>query len=133
MRVYLSARFSRAQEMRDVRDVLKQLGHTVTSRWIDAEQTPEKDKLRLTQAVAEQNAIGALEDITKSDIVVSFTGNGGANKRAEKGGRHCEFMAGVVLNKPSVVIGSPDHAFHWLPNVERYASLDEFIDSLETD
>ena len=32
--VYLAARYSRNDEMRGVRDVLKALGYMVTSRWI---------------------------------------------------------------------------------------------------
>lgn len=132
MRFYLAARFSRAEEMQEYRDALVALGHDVTSRWIDGGARRPEFKGRSFQDVSEIVAVEDLEDLAKSDAVLSFTGNGkSTKKKPPKGGRHVEFGAGLALNKWSVVIGEPEHAFHWLPNVERYASFEEFLDSLE--
>lgn len=134
MRIYLAARYSRAAEMREYREVLKELGHTVTSRWIDEPHGNDSEKIRGTQSQGEIAAIEDMEDLSKSDMVLSFAGNGQSTKaKPSKGGRHVEFGAGLVLNKLSVLIGEPEHAFHWLPNIERYASFEEFIDTLEID
>lgn len=133
MQMYLAARYSRNEEMREVAEVLRGNGHTVTSRWINGshEQT-EGDR----HAEADENARFAIEDIedlTKSDIVVSFTETTDQKKvkRPSKGGRHVEFGMGVAFNKRMVVIGPRECVFHWLPSVEVYDSLDEFLNVLE--
>jgi hypothetical protein len=129
VKIFLSGRWSQREALREVRDALKPLGHEVTSRWIDKDSDDKSERERLLQPVAEQNAIDNLEDIAKSDCVVSFTqGKGG-----KKGGRHVEFGVAVALNKWCVLIGTPENAFHWLPNIERYDSLEEWLDSLETE
>lgn len=134
MNFYLAARFSRAEEMCKYRDVLHALGHKVTSRWIDGAERQGEFRDRNFQEVSEIVAVEDLDDIAKCDCVLSFTGNGESKKRKPaKGGRHVEFGVGLALNKISVVIGEPEHAFHWLPNVERYESFAEFIDTFEID
>jgi nucleoside 2-deoxyribosyltransferase len=133
MRLYFAARFSRRDEMREYRKVLEDLGHEVTSRWINEDERQDlKNKSR--QEVSEIVAVEDLEDLAKSDVVLNFTGNGKSTKtKAPKGGRHWEGGVGFALNKPSIVIGEPEHAFHWLPNVDRYASFEEYLDSLEVE
>lgn len=134
MRIYLAARYSRAEEMRKYRRVLETMGHSVTSRWIDQPHGGNSDKIRGEQDVAEQAAIEDMEDLIKADMVLSFAGNGDSTKKkASKGGRHVEFGAGLALNKMSVVVGEPEHAFHWLPNIERYSSFEEFADAIASD
>lgn len=131
MRFYLAARFSRREEMREYRDALNELGHKVTSRWI-SEDEREDLKGMSRQQVSEIVAIEDLEDLANADVVLNFAGNGkSTKKKPPKGGRHVEFGVGLALNKMTVLIGEPEHAFHWLPSVERYDTFEDYLDVLD--
>jgi hypothetical protein len=115
MRVYLASRFGRRYELRKYRQDLEDLGHIVTSRWLDASgEDPEALGL-----CAQEDLI----DIVTADIIVNFTEEPRGDSR---GGRHCEFGIGLALNKQLVIIGPREHAFHFLPQVECYDSWDKF-------
>jgi hypothetical protein len=126
MHIYLAARYSRHNEMKVNAIALEGYGHTVTSRWIQGQH--QLDGERHDEAAT--FAIEDMEDLTKSDCVVSFTETGESSKRPSKGGRHVEFGAGLALNKRMIVIGPRENVFHYLPNIEIYESLEEFLDVL---
>ena len=108
-KTYLAARYSRAAEMRGVRDVLEASGHEVVSSWIDAPAA-------MSPAQRADLAASALEEIRFCDVLISFTGG----SDGERGGRHAEFGAALVLGKRLVVAGPREHVFHDLPQVEWY-------------
>ena len=109
MKIYLAARYGRSAEMRGVRDALEASGHEVVSGWIDAPAaTSPRERADL--------AVSALEEIRFCDVLISFTGG----SDSERGGRHAEFGAALVLGKRLVVAGPREHVFHDLPQVEWY-------------
>lgn len=129
MRFYLAARYSRQGEMRVVRDMLTDRGHTVTSRWIDG---THDDKPR------EDCAIEDMEDLSKSDVILSFTEDHeeSKKKRPGKGGRHVEFGMGLAFNKRMLVVGPRENVFHCLPTIEVFDTIEaltEYIDKELTD
>jgi hypothetical protein len=123
MKIYLAARYSRHDEMQGIRDVLRTLGHDVTSRWIDchtdvvgdftASFTPEV----LNQRPEACAPLGQhdLDDLDVADTVISFTSNG-----TGKGGRHVEFGYALAKGKRCIVVGPREHVFHTLAQVEWY-------------
>jgi hypothetical protein len=116
MRVYLASRFGRRYELRRYRQDLEDLGHIVTSRWLDAgSEDPEALGL-----CAQEDLI----DIVTADTLVNFTEEPRGDSR---GARHCEFGLGLGLNKRLILIGPLEHAFHFLPQVERFASWADFL------
>lgn len=136
MHIYIASRYSRFPEMQQHAHVLESEGHTVTSRWIRGQHSLDESLNRgQSDEVRENFAIEDIEDLTKSDIVLSFTETVlvPAGDRPSKGGRHVEFGMGVALNKRMVNIGPREHVFHWLPNVEHYGSVDEFLDVLRVE
>ena len=129
MHIYLAARYSRHPEMQEHAQEIEKLGHTVTSRWIRGSHSLD-DSLDRGQAdeVRADFAIEDMEDLSKCDVVLSFTEDLSVKAdRPSKGGRHVEFGMGVALNKRMVIIGEREHVFHWLPNVEHYGSLADFL------
>lgn len=120
MKIYLASRYSRADEMQGVRDVLTTMGHEITSRWIDhhggkypGSFTPQQ--LNDDPAYCSGIAGADWEDLAAADTVISFTcGSGG------KGGRHVEFGMAVALGKRLAVVGPREHVFHTLPQVAHY-------------
>jgi hypothetical protein len=116
MRFYFAARFSQRFTLRQFRQQLEALGHIVTSRWLDASG---EDPEALALCAGED-----LVDIVTADAVVNFTEPPRCNSR---GARHCEFGIGLALNKKLVIIGPREHAFHFLPEVECFASWADFL------
>jgi hypothetical protein len=116
MRFYFAARFSKRFALRQFRQQLEALGHIVTSRWLDAEG---EDPGALGRCAAED-----LIDVVTCDTLVNFTEEPRCNSR---GARHCEFGIGLALNKRLVIVGPREHAFHFLPQVECFASWADFL------
>jgi len=128
MRFYLSARYSRGDELREVRERLQSLGHEVASRWLDTTWT-ESDAHGSAAAppeMCEEHAIADLEDVLACDSLVAFT-----NGERGRGGRHVEYGAALATGKQIVVIGPREHIFHHHPAVKVFATLDAFLAHLE--
>jgi len=129
MKFYLAARYSRHEEMRGVRDELEGLGHTVTSRWIEAPEgrygrgsfTPQQladDPLYCSDVAARDIA-----DIKAADAMISFTEADGGGK----GGRHVELGMAAALGKDLYVVGPREHVFHCIPGVRCFWNWDRLV------
>jgi hypothetical protein len=116
MRFYFAARFSKRFELRQCRQQLEAAGHIVTSRWLDAEG---EDPDALGRCAAED-----FLDIITCDMLISFNEEPRGNSR---GARHCEFGIGLALNKRLVIVGPREHAFHFMPQVECYDSVSDWL------
>lgn len=127
---YLAARYSRNEEMRVYRDILRSRGIKVSSRWIDqhggdllASFPPEM--LNTDPVHCARYAQIDLDDITEADTMIHFTEPTGGGK----GGRHVEF--GVSLGiKQQILIGLREHVFHTLPEVLQFNTWTEFTAAL---
>jgi hypothetical protein len=116
MRFYFAARFSKRFALRQFRQQLEAMGHICTSRWLDAER---EDPATLGFCAQED-----FIDTVTADMIVNFTEEPRGNSR---GARHCEFGIGLALNKKLVIVGPREHAFHFLPQVECFASWADFL------
>jgi hypothetical protein len=133
--VYLASRYSRADEMQGVRDVLRGLGVKVASRWIDRhpdtngphwlEKSFTPEELSRDPQTCGKYALADVEDVMAADTVISFTcGTGG------KGGRHIEFGMGYSAGKRMIVVGPRENVFHTLPGVEWHPDWPHFVMAL---
>lgn len=128
MNIYLAARYSRHPEMRNHAHQIEAFGHTITSRWINGNH----EMRGASTEDRERFAVEDLEDLTKSDVVISFTEDiEEDNHRPSKGGRHVEFGLGIALNKRMVVVGPRENVFHCLPSIEVYSDLSAFLRVLD--
>lgn len=126
--IYLAARYSRAAELRQCRADLHNLGHSVTSRWIDGGH--ELTKEGRSQAAHGERSRFAEEDysdLLAADWVISFTEEPRTTKT--RGGRHVEFGAALALNKRVIVVGWRENVFHCLPTVEFYPTWLEMMEA----
>lgn len=123
-RIYLSASFPRRDEMRGVRDILVHgMGHTVTSRWIDQQETAlGTDNLSVRDG--SELARRDIEDIIHSTCFMMFTGDTGT-----RGGRHTEFgfwLANLslvpVFGLETIVVGPLENPFQGFDFVRHYDS-----------
>jgi hypothetical protein len=133
VRVYLSARFGRAEEVFQRGQELIQLGYDVTSRWYHA----DADESKLTPADWARIAADDLADIERADVLVAFTeplrndaeqlyANGAWLNAQTRGGRHVETGWALAKGLRVVVIGPRENAFHHLPQVEQFDSWDAY-------
>lgn len=132
---YFAARYSRHPEMRAYRDELESAipGAKVVARWIDChneelEQSYTPEALNADPAACWRHGADDLADLHLSDVIVSFTGNGGGGK----GGRHIEHGYAMArehwTGAPRVVIVGPrENIFHCHPDTEVYPDWVTFL------
>ena len=124
MKIYLATRYRRIDEMKRRAEDLRNLGHLVTSRWVDGHhEAPGALDDPSWPGIAQED----VDDVRAADVVVSFT-----QKRGGGGGRHVEFGLGLGLGKRLVLVGPREHLFHTLPSVEVYLTWSEALESLAT-
>lgn len=148
-KIYLASRYSRREELCVYREQLRQLGYTVQARWLDGEHQLANDgtpigengealvegTLRSGERLSENEqseraaklrakfATDDWEDVNAAEIVISFTEP--PRSTANRGGRHVEFGIGLAKGTRSIVIGHRENIFHWLPQVEFFATWEE--------
>lgn len=132
MKIYLAARYSRRDQMRELAAELRRLGHTVTSRWLGGthELGPEGRSVEAETRLRAEFAREDLDDVLAADCVVSVTE--APDAKPSRGGRHVEFGVGLALGKRLVVIGHRENVFHTLPQVEFFAGQWDLVRALGT-
>lgn len=116
MKLYLAGASKRIEELRECRKSVVQLGHQVTSTWLE-EKEGERDEFR---------ALRDLQDIRAADLIVSLTSPG-----IGKGGRHVEFGVALALEKHQAIVGPREHVFHYLSCVSQFDDTESFLTWLE--
>lgn len=115
MKVFLSSRYSRRDELRTIRTELQSFGYDVVCRWLDTEWN-HKDDTGSSAAPPEyraEYAVKDLEDVRSCDVLVAFA----ERVRGGRGGRHVEMGAALALGKHVIVVGWKEHIFHEHPSV----------------
>jgi len=115
---YLAARYDRKEEMKKYRELLKEHGVEITSRWLE-----EPDN---AAALGNWDAATIdLDDVRAADGMIFFSEN--PTERWPRGGRHVEFGYALALNKTIVVIGPKENVFHNLKDITHYESFDKML------
>jgi nucleoside 2-deoxyribosyltransferase len=129
MRVYLSARFERQNEMQRYSEQLRTEGIEVVSAWHELD-SPSSDGF--SGIARERRAWLAMMDVQQlvgSNVLVSFSD---ADSLDPRGGKHVETGIALALGKRLLLVGSAENIFHSLPDVEQFPSWSEcFVRILE--
>jgi nucleoside 2-deoxyribosyltransferase len=132
VRIYLAAQFCRHDEMREVRDKLRDLGHDVQSRWIDLHG--EENLTQPTVALLNTSpldfvkyAVMDTEQVGNADAVISFSSGDGSSST---GGRHVELGMALALGKRVILVGPRENVFHTLPIIEWYPDTESLLTAL---
>jgi nucleoside 2-deoxyribosyltransferase len=127
MKFYLAARYSRRKELCERRDLLRTLGHEVTSRWLDGDYPadPSGRSLVAPDEVRARVAAEDMADVLAADLFVAFTEEGRTDGR---GGRHVELGIALAAKKRVIVVGPAENVFCCHPRVERFDTWPEFLD-----
>lgn len=124
--IYLAARYSRFPEMQKVREDLNEIGHSVTSRWINGGHELTKEGSSEASAVARTKyAMEDMSDLRSANYVISFTEEPRTTKT--RGGRHVEFGLAIALNLRIIVVGFRENVFHTLHQVEFFSTWEECL------
>lgn len=113
MKLYLSARYGRKDEMADYARVLRGLGYEVVSRWHDLDH---EDVAVPTHEQALVWGDVDFEDIRACDVFVAFTeqqAGVGLIPGASRGGRHVELGYALGTAAEVVVVGPLETIFHY--------------------
>lgn len=140
MKIYLASRYSRREELCGYRVQLEELGHTVTSRWLNGkhqisnegapigdhgEKLVEDGSCEVAAALRQSFAVEDVMDVQAAEMVISFTEE--PRSGHSRGGRHVEFGIGLERGADMVVIGHRENLFHWLPTVAFFKTWEEFL------
>lgn len=120
MRIYLAARYGRRAELCGYRETMKELGHVVTSRWLDTDDSQGEPESTADHAATD------LEDIKDADVFVAFTE--APDSTFARGGRHVElgYALGITM-KAFHVVGPRENVFCLLPEIHQHDSFAEFL------
>lgn len=136
--IYLAARYSRREELCTYREELRKLGYLVQARWLDGghqlsdrgipigengEALVEGGECQRSAELRAKFAQDDWEDVNAAEIIISFTEP--PRSSANRGGRHVEFGIGLSKGTRSIVIGYRENIFHWLPQVEFFATWED--------
>jgi hypothetical protein len=125
MIIYLAGRYSRRDQLRNVADELRRLGHVINSRWLETDWVSRPNKSSAAPPeYREKYALIDMEDVRAANCVISFTEAPGDGSR---GGRHVEFGLAVGLEKRLIVVGHRENLFHHLPGVEFFTTQEELL------
>jgi len=117
MKIYLASNYSTWPQMQEHAKVLKELGHEVTSEWINGTHGADDhaDYARID-----------LRDLEVADAVIFFSESPDGSRT--RGGKHVEFGYALAKGKHIFLVGRFHNVFHHLPNViQRF----QFRDILE--
>jgi len=125
--IYLASRFGNRVLLREWRDELQKLGHTITSRWIDVPVRPEGKEL---ETFWEHWALKDLDDMDKADTMILCT-IGCEGDDQPRGGMRFEEGYMYAQHKKIIVVGPRIIVFDQIQNIQYCKNIDEIIKCLK--
>lgn len=130
--IYLASRYSRREELCAYRESLRDLGHTVTSRWLNGDH--QIDDAGLVEEDAHNERVRFAQedwdDLMAADTVICFTES--PRSGPARGGRHVEAGAALATNKRVIVVGFRENVFYCLPQVEFCPTWNDALSAMMT-
>ena len=134
MKIYLAARYGRKEQLIAVRSRLRDLGHVVTSRWLDTDwgRHPDDNSSAAPQAYRAKYCLIDLEDVLAADCLISFTEDPEEENvpGGRRGGRHVEYGVALHAGRRLIIVGHRENLFHHHPSVEYYPDEDSALQAL---
>lgn len=118
MRVYLSARFQRQEEMRRYAEQLRAEGIEVVSAWHDMDSPSSDGFSGLDDQHRAWLAILDGQQLSGTNAIVHFSDFWVDHENV--GRPYVEFGMALVLGKRMLLVGHAENYFHCLPDVERF-------------
>jgi hypothetical protein len=132
MNLYLSASFSRQDEIRNVARNLGLAGYTVISRWLDMEPLdffdPTLEKRFMERALID------LDDVMKADVLIRFTDDLNqptVPSSLATGSRMFEMGYAYKQGSDIIVVGGRQNLFDVLPSIFHVEDINELLPLLK--
>jgi len=142
MKIYLAARYSRREELCKYREKLSNLGHVVTSRWLNGDHQIDNDGEPIGESgeslvEGHNSSDGAsvlrkkfakedVEDVIKSDLLIAFTEV--PRSTNSRGGRHVEMGLAIGRHISVMIVGPRENVFCWLPYISQHETFDSAVE-----
>lgn len=111
---YIAAPWSEREEARKVaRGIEVTTGLRCCSGWLSEEYDDKKNMADLPPQYLGNCAVRDLQDIGQADVFIALCD--GKDKR--HGGRHAEFGIALSMGRKVILVGEPEHIFHYHPVV----------------
>jgi len=120
MKIYLAARYSKAELLAAIEEKLAGMGYTITSRWMHGR--PDRSDAELLAAIAggevaarifvHDRRRAALTELAAADLFLEFTDEGSSS-----GGRHFEAGYAAALGLERWIVGPVENVFQTDPEV----------------
>lgn len=125
-RIYLAARYSRANELRGYADQLRALGETITSRWLYGDYPTDENGRSLEADMETRGRVAKedMHDVLSANIVICFTEE---PRSGGRGGRHVEMGVALGSQRTCIVIGPRENVFCCHPAVDYFETWDAFF------
>jgi len=125
MKIYLSARYRRFQEMQLYASTLEKIGHKVVSSWINGAHEARDNDVSMWRKFAEKD----MEELKEADCLVAFTEH--PDSDYARGGRHVELGMAIVWGKEIWVVGYIENVFCALPQINFAHSVGDLFVELQ--
>lgn len=126
MKFYIAARYGRKAEAKALALKLQELGHGITSTWIDQAE----DEMLYDQGpdAAARFAQKDLNEISSADGLIALSET--EDSVYGRGGRHVELGYALAAGCRIIVIGPRENLFHYLLRVDLYDTEEIFFQAL---
>jgi nucleoside 2-deoxyribosyltransferase len=125
MILYLAARYSRKDEIREYAKRFENAGHQVSATWFDEPHDGQVTMAEVCVNLLQTYAQRDFDEIKQANAIVFYSETDQTmNKR---GGRHVEFGYALGLGKRIIVVGPKENIFHYLPVVEHFSDMDDVV------
>lgn len=111
MKIYIAGRYSRRDEFREIAKQLEEMGHEVTSRWLQEDEPLNSHMGDHTPDWYAKTAQIDLEDIDNAAAVLFYAED--PKVGTPRGGRHVEFGYAIAKGKFIYVVGPEENIFHY--------------------
>lgn len=127
MKIYLAGRYGRREELSGYRSELEEMGHVVTSRWLNRNYQAADAALK-QNSEAIKFATEDFQDVVTADLLIHFTEPPRSIK--SRGGRHVEFGIALGTMLRVWIVGPYENVFCCLEDVRQFDSWEAAKDSL---
>ena len=124
MRFYLAGSYGRREELSRYAKKIEEVGHLVTSRWLDKENVPYENPITFFPKSAEQD----IEDIHDAQFLILFTEDRRGKMRS--GGKDVDMGVALALHKQIILVGPRLNVFHYLPGITRFRRWEDAWEQL---
>ena len=138
VRIYLSSRFGRKEEMRQYARELRIEGYTVDVSWLDEEAQGSSKAQAVESAggtmpmVAREFAENDYDDVHNADVLIAFTEHPDIHG-GKRGGRHVEVGMALAWGTNIIVVGPRENIFHTMEHIQHCDEWGQAVfDILET-